>query len=556
MAENDQEEPSNFEDILKRQTEAMERLGRHFLPDEEEKRFKRLRRLALRSVSLAAITVSGIIGSWELGVYLKESWEVRKLASDYAKVGVELYYSENNVGVAQRFIQKAMELSPDNTDYQTLDAYIDGMAAVRTLFNLDRPYNGEELNKTFEALAKSVLLEQQDPEGAEAYILRGQIYAALKDNVRARDTLAEAIRRDPNSDFAHVRMGVVEYNSGNELKAQIALDRALEINPKSKWALLWKGVIAADKKQTKNSLKWYDKALQVDPRFDLAYYNIGWTYLKSKPKNYKSAEASFRKALALNPDYKEAFYGLGMVFGFQNKYKVAHSYLTGAIKIDDQFLTAWKWRGIVNDEMKDYKASLSDYSKAIELDPSKADIYVRRARVYTKTKSYENALGDLLLAKSLVPNNPRINLYLGQIYFDLDKLDAAQNSLAEAIAKKKRYGEAFALRSQIYEKLGKIELAKEDLDTAVKVTSYRPERFLTKRGDFMLRQKSLVLAANDYAKAHRINPLHAIAWLGEARALFQIKDKNAALAAINGYIRLKPEQAIGATLKERIMGLP
>jgi hypothetical protein len=42
-----------------------------------------------------------------------------------------------------------------------------------TLFNLDRPYNADELNAAHEALAKSVLLENQQPDGAESYILQG-----------------------------------------------------------------------------------------------------------------------------------------------------------------------------------------------------------------------------------------------------------------------------------------------------------------------------------------------------------------------------------------------
>ena len=147
-------------------------------------------------------------------------------------------------------------------------------------------------------------------------------------------------------------------------------------------------------------------------------------------------------------------------------------------------------------------------------------------------------------------------MYLGQIYSDLDRFDAAEESLGDAIAKKQNYGEAFALRSHVYEKLGKIDLAKDDLDTAVKVTSYRRERFLTERADFMLRQKNLALAASDYAKAHTINPLYARAWLGEARAQLARKNKTEALAAVNGFIKLRPEQEIGATLKADILSLP
>ncbi len=76
--------------------------------------------------------------------------------------------------------------------------------------------------------------------------------------------------------------------------------------------------------------------------------------LDKKPKAYDEAEAAFRKALALNPNYKQAFYGLGMVFGYQRDYKVAREYMTKALALDPQFLTALKWRGIVHRRTREY----------------------------------------------------------------------------------------------------------------------------------------------------------------------------------------------------------
>ncbi|MEC7190772.1 MAG: tetratricopeptide repeat protein, partial [Pseudomonadota bacterium] len=308
-------------------------MAKTFAPEEEEERQKRFVRLLVRSASVGALAVSGIIGSWELGVYLKDSWDVRRMADDYAQVGVRLYYQENNVSVAKDFIAKALELQPSNSEYLFLDAYIDGMSAVRDLFNLDRPYDAQELNSAYEALAKSVFLEQQQPDAPEPYILRGQIYAALKDNNRALETLQQAIAIDPTNDFALMRLGVISYNANEIDKATEFLDQALALNPDSKWAYLWKGVMASDGRDFEKAKTNFDEALRIDPRFDMAHYNLGWAYLGSKPKNYVEAERSFRKALSLNPDFKEAFYGLGMVFGYQSQYSIAKQYLTKALDL-------------------------------------------------------------------------------------------------------------------------------------------------------------------------------------------------------------------------------
>ena len=185
-------------DLLERQNTELSKISNYLSPDQEERRFQRLSRALIRATSIVAICVSGAFGSWELGVYLKETWEIRELAEDYAEVGLQLYYKENNTTVAKQCLEKALELQPDNSDYLYLDAYIDGMASVRGLFNLDRPYNADELNAAYEALAKSVLLEQQKPNSAEPFILKGQIYAALKDNVRAKETLEIAVKIDPH----------------------------------------------------------------------------------------------------------------------------------------------------------------------------------------------------------------------------------------------------------------------------------------------------------------------------------------------------------------------
>ncbi len=84
----------------------MQKLHTTFGAEEAEERQQRLVKLFLRGASLIALAISGLIGSWELGAFLKESWETEQLAQGYAKVGVELYYEENNANVARQFLER------------------------------------------------------------------------------------------------------------------------------------------------------------------------------------------------------------------------------------------------------------------------------------------------------------------------------------------------------------------------------------------------------------------------------------------------------------------
>ena len=538
--DNEVESSEQLKNLVLEQTHILKRLAATFAPEVEEERQRRFVKLLVKSASIAAIGVSALVGSWEFGVYLKETWDVRSMANDYAQVGVRLYYDENNSAVAKKFIGKALELQPGNAEYLFLDAYIDGMSSVRDLFNLDRPYDASELNSAYEALAKSVFLEQQQPDSAEPYILRGQIYAALKDNERALETLNHAITIEPENDFALMRLGVINYNAGNVEQAEYHLDKALSLNSNSKWALLWKGVIASDGRKFEKSKRHFSEALDIDPRFDMAHYNLGWAYLGTKKKDYENAEKSFRKALSLNPNFKEAFYGLGMVFGYQNQYSVSKEYLSKALDIDNRFFTAWKWRGIVNDELGLYEGALADFSSAISINPSNSDIYMRRARVSLKTEAYDESLVDLLLAKKYNPKNARIYLYLGQLYLKLNQLDASRDAIETALSLKKNYSDAYSLKADILIAEGLFEEAIMALSNAVDSTKYRRERFYIKRANLKFKLELFDAAYEDYVLARDDNPNNAEAWLGEFQALIKRNDKSKAEMALKEYIKLKP----------------
>lgn len=531
-------------DLIERQTRAISRLEEHFAPESleevEERRLDRLRSLLIRVASIGALVVSGTIGAWEFGTYLKENWEMRVAAENYAEVGLRLYYEEGNDSVAKEFIDKALELNPDNADYLYLDAFINGMSEVRTLFNLDRPYTSAELDAAYRAIAKSILLEQQDREAPEAFILRGQIYAALRDFDRARDSLDRAIERDPASDFALMRLGVVEYSDGNVTEAISLFDRALGLNPTSKWALLWKGIVYSDTGDLESARENFSAALTIDPRFDLGLYNMGWLELKKNIKDYNNAEGYFRKALAVNPSYKEALYGLGMVYGYQNQYEIAHGYLTKALEINSEFLTAWKWRGIVNYEMKNFSAAIADFSDALSLDPANADLFTRRARVHLLSGAHDDALSDLLLAKKYTPENPRIMLYLAQVYQKVNELNIALVTLDEALALNPDYAEAYGIKGEIYREQGLMEDAVASYTLASQLTQYRPERYLVPLAEILLMQRKPDRAYQTvYQFVEDVNSPEL--WRVFFEASIGIDNFVDAQKALDSYIKLRPD---------------
>ncbi len=547
MADIDKQPPDRKElaELIVEQNNILAKLAFYFAPASEERRERRLAKACAKIGSYAILGGSAVLASWEFASYSYENWQISELASKYAKVSQDLYYNDNNIEVSKKFITKALDLDGENTNYLLFDAYIDGMASVRHLFNLDRPYTSKELNQAHEAIAKSALLREYTPESPQPYLLRGQIYAALKEYKDAKKMLQKAIELEPKNDFALMRLGVVSYLSGDFVAAVQNLESAQKINPNSKWTYLWRGIISLEqKKPIEEVVGWLNKALKIDPKFDLAYYNLAWANLKKRPKDYRASEKHFRRALALNPAYKEAFYGLGMVFGYQNEYQIAETYFSKAIELDETFLTAYKWRGIVRDEMKMFDLAMEDFSKAIDLDPSSGDTYVRRARVATKVPLYEKAMKDLALAKRFDPDNTRIDLYQSQIYLELNQMPAALKSIETALKKRPNYPEALSLRSKIFVKTGRLDDALSDLTAAIKLAKYRPERFYQLRGDIYLGMGVLDKAEHDFlfVSEKDIKNIYVVEKL--IKIYIKINNKLAAQETLSKFISIEPNNSL------------
>jgi len=544
-------EPSK--DSEPRAAAALETIARYYSQEETWRRERRLRFFMIRTVGLLSFAVSGVIASWELANYAYEQWQIAEMAKRYATVGAEIYYRENNPEVAGELVAKALELEKDNPDHRYLQAYLEGMAAVRVLLNLDRPYTKAEMDQAHQAMANAVFLQELAPDRPEPYILQSQLYTALKQYERAQSEIEQALAIDPEHDFALVRLAVIQIKRGEHEAAQTTLDQALSLAPNSKWAWLWKGYIfAQDRETTAQAREAYAQAIDIDPRFDLAYYNRAWTWLRVRPQDHTKAREDFEQALSIKPDYKEALYGLGMVYGYQDRYGIAERYLSQALEIDELFLTAWKWRGIVREEMGEYAAALEDFTQAIDLDPSNASLYTRRGRIYQRMENIDAALSDLRLAADFAPKNPRIWFYLGRLYAQLGQHDNALANLNRALALNPGYSDALLARARLHGTLGEPEKALADYNQAIEKARDRVERFHLARGDYFVKQEDWAQALADYRIAREQAVGNAAAWAKEAEAAHALKRFDEALTAVERALALTPQDEALHALREKI----
>jgi len=527
-------------EAIRKQTEYLHEIRNHFIP-EEEARFKRFAKYVVSPLVKTIALIAFIGGLWDAIAWVMARYEIKVMADRYARVAEDVYYNENNPDVAAAFLDKAIDLRDGDADYRFLRAYMQGMAVTRRLLNLDRPLSKKELDEAHTAYAEARFLQGLRPNRPEPYVLQAQILASLKETERAEAALAKAQKIAPRNAFVHLRMAQIRMDRKEVAGAKAALDEAQRIDPSSKWVWLWKGVLAKELEgDCETARKCYEKSLEIDPKFDMAWYNLAWTWMHKSSKNYAKARECLQKALALNPDYKEACYAMGMSYGYEDNYPVANTWMDKAIAIDGTFLSAHKWRGIICGEMSQHEEAIKSFGSAILLDPMNADLYVRRAKMSVALGKLDDALRDLNFAYELDPKAKRTLLYLGDVYRKAANDERALAFYDKAIDVDKRYDDAYARKAEILANMGKLDEALAAIDQAIAVTTYKVERFWVKKGDILDATGKSSDAVECYAKARTIAPRFAEAWKKEAMTLRKLGKAAEAKAAATAYLELVP----------------
>jgi superkiller protein 3 len=109
----------------------------------------------------------------------------------------------------------------------------------------------------------------------------------------------------------------------------------------------------------------YRRALALDDKYVNAYNNLG-NVLRDQ-KKLKEAEEMYRRALALDDQYVNAYNGLGNVLRDQKKLKEAEEMYRRALALDDKYVNAYNGLGLVLADQKKLTEAEEMYRRALDL---------------------------------------------------------------------------------------------------------------------------------------------------------------------------------------------
>ncbi len=155
------------------------------------------------------------------------------------------------------------------------------------------------------------------------------------------------------------------------------------------------------------------------------------------PGDFQGAAAQFTKAIAIVPEYADAYVGRGKARQAAGQSEAALADFEKAIVINPTLDLAYTSRGIIERSQGDTQKALADFTRSVHLHPT-SDAYYQRGLTYQTLDQPKRAVADYDAAISYDPGAPYIYLARAKAKRDLADMAGARKDqeTAESLDKK------------------------------------------------------------------------------------------------------------------------
>lgn len=245
------------------------------------------------------------------------------------------------------------------------------------------------------------------------------------------------------------------------------------------------GFVAKDRGDFTLAIRLFDEALQrglfSDKQRGLLLYSRGASNETLGRRD--RALSDFDAAIALLPEFPNAYLYRGIVWGDEREYQRALQDFLTASKLNPGDPLVFNNLGNVYEKLGELDRAIENYGLAIRLRSDYAPAYYNRARTYVLKQDEERAIADY----------------------------------GKAIALQPTYEDAYVNRAVLHFSRRDIKSALADLDTAIRLNP-RDVAALSNRASVNLAIEKYTDALSDFDRALTVDPGNAATYLGRGRA--------------------------------------
>lgn len=266
-----------------------------------------------------------------------------------------------------------------------------------------------------------------------SYIARGTAQLQQKNLTEARQDFQAAQKVAPSDPAVYNNLALVSAAENKPADAMASFEDALRVDATNLVAL--QGIITqyAQTKELDKAQSRVDQALSAYPNVSWLHYLKGQVY--ALQGNGSSAEAEFRRALEIDPNYLPAYSSLAALFINSNQQDRAIAEYKKVLEIRPDNAAVYTLIGMLEDQRQNFDAAADNYRKALEHDQNSVIAANNLSWLYAVTGK-GNLDEAQRLAQTVVQRNPNVAGFvdtLGWVFYKKNLYAAAAEQLQKAV---------------------------------------------------------------------------------------------------------------------------
>lgn len=308
--------------------------------------------VVLRSLAQAKIARGDYAGAQALADQAKKQNEKNTLGD---QIEGAISSGQNDLEGALSAFKRAHDAAPNET--QPI------VAVVRTYMRAGKP-------KEAIAFIDSVL--KDNPNNAEALMIKGQIFLSTGNVQGAQEIFANFVKANPKNATGYQQLAIAQQRANQQVEAEKTIQNGLKELPSDMNLMLSQAELLVGGNRIDDAIKLYEEMLKQRPGFEIASNNLANLLL-----DYRTDQASFARAHTLAKELKNSS--------------------------TPQFLDTFGWASYKVGEFDDAKKALES---VIEKSPDVAIFQYHLAKIYMAKNDSASAKQALQKAIKLSENQP------------------------------------------------------------------------------------------------------------------------------------------------------
>jgi tetratricopeptide (TPR) repeat protein len=443
-------------------------------------------------------------------------------------------------------------------------------AKMKASYHLRRANNYFDAGQFDKAVIEYENVLRNNQQDAQAWSRLGIIFFEEGRLGDAAQVLGRARQLATNDLEVRLKLGTIYLQAGKLKEAQDAADFVLGKNPRDPQA----PILLAEAAATNQVAQTRQRLQRMIQAGDTAPLEAAMGVLSLRDRDLKTAEADFKRAVALDAKFADAYSGLANLYVAQKDLKQADQafkmaaelappragkalqyaqfkiatgdsaagkqMLQDLVKKAPDYLPAWISLAQLAAADKKYADGVALLGNVLSRDPQNLEAVLLKGRLELQLNQASQAATDLERLAKAYPKVPLVYYQLAQAQLANNDADKAVASLNQALALNPKYADAILLLAEVQIRTGTVAPAIVSLQQLLKQQpQIVPGQLLL--AEAYRDQGTLDGAAQIYRDLERAYPTNAVFPLLLGTTLVQQKNNDGARAAFEQSLKLAPD---------------